>query len=144
MQNRTVLVSVVVAMMLAMGCMAHERASFPMTGSSMVPAASGAVTLRDRDQANKTLQVDVHHLALPDNLPANVVPNGPAHAWVVWVEAVGSNAPENVGVLVPDQNLDAQLITTTAQKKFEVFVTPEPSPTQSMPTGQRLLQATVQ
>lgn len=116
-------------------------------GSSLLPAASGTVTLKDKDQANKTLIVKVHHLAQPENLGAKASGEGQGtstpHAYVVWMQASENSAPENIGVLVPDKNLEAELTTTTSRLHFDIFVTAEPTPTQNAPTGPRLLQATV-
>jgi hypothetical protein len=145
MQKRTGLV-IVLSVVAAVGC-AHNSSNYPLMANQLVPAASGTVTLKNKDDVNKTLIVRVHHLAPPENLSpeaAAKVDNTPAgHSYVVWLQATESNPPDNIGVLIPDKNLDAELTATTTQKKFNLFVTAEPSPTQNAPTGQHLLQATV-
>ncbi len=135
---------VVVAVALA-GC-AHTQGTIPLNGSSIVPAATGAVSLKDKDDVNKTLHIAVQHLAKPENLPREALgsDNAPtAQAYVVWLQPSVGGPPQNIGVLIPDANLDADLTATTSQTKFDIFVTPEPSATQTTPTGRRILQATV-
>lgn len=127
---------------------AHGNASVPLGGTSLLPAAQGTVTLSKKDQANQIVRVVVHHLAPPENLNPSSVELGshPAapQTYVVWIQPMNGGPAENVGVLVPDKNLDAELTTTTAQHKFDLFVTAEASPTQTTPTGQHLMQANVQ
>jgi hypothetical protein len=144
MLNRIVWKGLVVAIALA-GC-AHGRGVFPLTGSSIVPAASGTVSFKSKEDGNKTLQVRVQHLAQPENLPREALGSGAgegAHAYIVWLQPAGTSDPQNVGVLIPDKNLDAEMTTTTTQDKFDIFITPEPSATQNTPTGRRILQTTV-
>ena len=110
-----------------------------------MPAATGSVALKNKDQNNKTLIVTAHHLAPPEDLNTEALgqPQTPAHSYVVWMQPTDTSPPENIGVLVPDKNLDAELTTTTPRARFNIFVTPEPSPTQNAPTGKHLLEATV-
>jgi hypothetical protein len=138
-------VSVVVGLLIA-GC-AHGNSSVALSGSSLLPAAEGRVTLSGKEQ-NKTLHLVVHHLAEPQNLNTQTVApssnaSSPPQVYVVWLQPTGAG-PDNIGTLMPDKNLDAELTTTTAQKRFEIFITAEPSATMTAPTGQRLMQATVQ
>jgi hypothetical protein len=80
--------------------------------------------------------------------PQAVFPSGnpstTPQTYVVWLQPAGGGAAVNIGALMPDKNLDAQLTTTTSQRKFDVFITAEPSPSQTTPTGQHLMQASVQ
>jgi hypothetical protein len=131
------------------GCWAHGATSVVLTGTSLVPAAEGQVSLSGGADANRTLRVTVHHLAQPGDLnPQTVNPNVHQPAapqnYVVWLQPMNdNNPPQSIGVLVPDKNLDADLTTTTSQRQFYIFVTAEPSATPNSPTGERLLQATV-
>ncbi|MGD0836701.1 MAG: hypothetical protein ABSB49_08685 [Polyangia bacterium] len=110
-----------------------------------MPGAIGSVVLKDRDKPNKTVEIQVHHLARPGELSAEARPHNtpPAQTYVVWLEPKGTNRPENIGVLTPDSNLDAQITAMTTQSQFTIFVTAEPTDTQLSPTGQRLLEASV-
>lgn len=143
--NGYVRVGVVVGLLIG-GC-AHGSPDVALSGSSLLPAAEGRVTLTGKEQ-NKKLHLVVHHLAEPQNLNAQAVaPSGntavPPQVYVVWLQPTGAG-PDNIGTLMPDKNLNAELTTNTAQTKFEVFVTAEPSATVTAPTGQKLLQATIQ
>lgn len=125
------------------GC--ANKAAYPMMGSGLLPAAAGTVVIKDRDKPNKTLEVQVQHLAKPETLPGDALGEASATArtYVVWIKPVGDSTPENAGVLNPNDKLEAKLETSTSQRYFEVFVTPEPSPTANTPTGKKVLQATV-
>src|SRR5512142_1045606 len=128
--------SLVMMVSLLVACAGHVK--YPLSGSSTVPAATGTVTVEDRDKPNRTLKIRVEHLAKPESLAgAAGGPNVP-RTYIVWLQAIGDNTPENVGVLNPNDNLEAELVTKTAQKTFQVFVTAEPSPTQNVPTGEHL------
>lgn len=132
---------------LALAGCAHGR-GVPLTGSSLIPAATGKITLKDRDKVNKTVHIRVAHLAQPQTLPREALAEdtgqAAAQAYVVWLQPMGSSSADNLGVLIPNQNLEAELTTSTTQSRFDIFVTAEPSAMQTMPTGRRLLQASVQ
>jgi hypothetical protein len=135
----------VVVMVALAGC-AHGKGTFPLSGSSIVPAATGMVTLKEnKDSANKVLHISVQHLARPENLPREALGEngGATQTYVVWLQPMGNSSPDNIGVLMPDKNLNAELTTMTTQSRFDVFVTPEPSSTQTAPTGQHVLHAVV-
>ncbi len=139
--------------LLAVGC-SHMNSnmsggnSIPLSNTSVVPGADGEIRLTGSDQNNKTMHLVVHHLAQPQELnPGAVMTGNPPEkpqTYVVWLQPMNGGPPENIGALMPDKNLDAELTTNTTQRKFNLFITAEPSATQTAPTGQHLLQATVQ
>ena len=110
---------------------------FPMTASSVVPAARGHVDV-DKDK-NGNLQVNVHveHLANPQNLtPA-------ASSYVVWVQDKAGSA-ENKGQIKVDKDLNGKFEMTTSMKSFDLFVTGEKDFNVKAPNGAEVLRASIQ
>lgn len=89
------------------------------------------------ENGNTAVEVHVRHLAPPGRLDAA------ATTYIVWVQAAGETAPQNLGALRVDEKLRGTLRTVTPFRRFDVFVTPEPGPTAVTPTGRRLLSARI-
>ena len=67
-----------------------------------------------------------------------------ASAYVVWVEPLDrSMAPQNVGALRVNDDLEGELRTVTPLEDFNLFVTPEPHGNANEPSGPKVLWATV-
>jgi|KBSMisStaDraftv2_1062788.scaffolds.fasta_scaffold238057_2 hypothetical protein len=127
---------VVLALIMCCG-IAMASKEFPMTSSSVVPAARGRVEV-DKDK-NGNLQVNVHveHLANPQNLtPA-------ASSYVVWLQD-RAGAPENKGQMKVDKNLNGSLEMTTSLKSFDLFITGEKDFNARTPGGTEVLRASIQ
>ena len=92
----------------------------PMKGSDASPASQGTVAVARGTSGNTALTVRVKHLA-----PAERLANDTS-VYVVWVEPEGA-APQNVGVLSLNNDLEGSLSTITPYKRFKVMVTPEKS-----------------
>ena len=126
----------VVLLALALTVVACGPTKYPLTSNSHAPAAGGVVKVSSGDNNNSRITVEVHPLA-----PADKVHSG-ATTYVVWVAAPGA-APQNVGALTLDGDLNGTLETVTPLKDFAVFVTPESAPAIASPTGPRVLEAAV-
>lgn len=115
----------------AVGCGGPEK----LSGSPSLPAAEG--TLRCHKAANDNTGIDlkVKHLASPDRLTP------PASVYVVWTRTDKDAAPQNIGALEVDKNLNGRLKTVTSQRRFELFVTGEATGQAPSPSGQPLLWA---
>jgi hypothetical protein len=127
---------VVLAVIMFCG-IAKASKQFPMTASSVVPAARGHVDV-DKDK-NGNLQVNVHveHLANPQNLtPA-------ASSYVVWLQD-RDGGPENKGQMKVDKNLSGSFETTMSFKSFDLFVTGEKDFNARTPGGTEVLRASIQ
>jgi hypothetical protein len=110
---------------------------FPLTASPSVPAAKGKVEVSKDQNSNRTVKLEVQHLAKPSTLT-------PAQTnYVVWVQARGRD-PENKGQLVVNDKLEGKLETTTQYEAFDIFVTGEVTPSVSAPSGPEVLRGTVQ
>jgi hypothetical protein len=128
----------VICLALALFCTIAEAAKkFPMTASSVVPAARGQVDVDNDKNGNIRVNMNVEHLANPQNLTP------PAVVYVVWLQDRGGN-PENQGQLKVDKNLKAGFKTVTPSKNFELFVTGERDYSAKAPSGPEVLRTTIQ
>jgi hypothetical protein len=116
---------------------AYAAKKYPMTASSIVPAARGEVNISTDKNGNTKLEMAVLHLANVENLTPR------AAAYVVWLQERGGN-PENQGQLKLDKDLKGTFQTVTPLKSFDVFVTAEQEIRAKGPSGQEVLRATIQ
>jgi hypothetical protein len=104
--------------------------------STLQPAADAQLTHQKDDNGNTKLKIHVYHLAKPDALsPAR-------EAYVVWIEPNGQPA-QNMGVIKVNDNLESEFSTRTPFKKFKVYITAEDGPKVTTPSGDNILEATV-
>lgn len=120
------------------GCGASGPQTVPMTVSKAIPAAQGTIKSASISNGNTSLEVQVHHMAAPERVEAG------ATTYVVWVQALGQRAPQNLGAIRIDDDLHGSLKTVTPLRSFNVFITAEPSSTAAVPTTAQLLTASVQ
>jgi hypothetical protein len=116
---------------------AYAAKKYPMTASSIVPAARGEVAISTDKNGNTSLKMTVQHLANLENLTPR------ASAYVVWLQERGGNSA-NQGQLKMDKNLKATFKTVTTLKSFDVFVTAEQDFRTKSPSGPEVLRATIQ
>jgi hypothetical protein len=113
----------------------------PMLASPRVPAAEGAVSVKDGANGATKLEVSVKHLA-----PADKVATG-ASTYVVWLRPIATDSSsepaQNVGALAVNKKLEGEMSTVTAYRQFDVFVTAEPEPGSTAPTGEQLLTSSI-
>jgi hypothetical protein len=123
--------------LLVLLCGSAAAKKFPLTASSVVPAARGNIQVGKDKNSNTRVKMTVEHLAKPESL------SPPKTAYVVWLQQKGSE-PENQGQLRVSGNLKASFETTTPAKNFDLFVTGEQDPSTKTPAGLEVLRATVQ
>jgi hypothetical protein len=116
------------------GCSSTQ--TWPMAAAARVPAAEGKVQVAAEKNGNHDVKVEVQHLAPPDK-----VADGAA-AYVVWIKPE-QGAPQNVGVLKVDENLQGNLETKTDYRTFEVMVTAERDANATAPTGTPVMRTNV-
>ena len=113
----------------------------PMLASPRVPAAQGAVSVQDGSNGNVKLEVSVKHMAPPEKVATG------ASSYVVWLKPLATgNAnepPQNMGALAVNKDQEGEFNTTTAYRQFDLFVTAEPQPGSTAPTGEQLLSTTI-
>jgi hypothetical protein len=107
-------------------------------GSSQKLAASPDAqeargTVTQQLEANGT-RVSIHVRNLPQ--PGRVGPD--AKAYVAWAQPSSGGQPRRLGVLQLDGD-EGNLETDTPLKSFQVFITAEPSTTNTTPWGEKLL-----
>lgn len=107
-------------------------ASSGLSFSPKIPAADGTVKFAKADNGQTSIHLVVKHLANPDKLTP------PVNTYVVWVQDGRNSAPEKIGELVLDQNLDGELKGETPLHSFEMFVTGETSGEVARPSGEKL------
>lgn len=110
----------IVAVLFGMGCMTGGTTEMPLQASKGMPASEGMALAYEAPNGNTSLTIRVKHLAHPEK----IVPH--ATLYVVWVTPE-KGAPQNVGVLTVDKDLEGSLTTLTPHKKFRVTITPEES-----------------
>ena len=125
----------VVVVVAATGCASVSRA--PLQSHGGIPAAQGEVEVRasKSENNNTSVEVRVQYLALP----GKVVPG--ATTYVVWARPEGGWNVQNLGALRVSADLSGSLKTVTPFRRFELFITAEPSAQILQPTGAELLSA---
>jgi hypothetical protein len=119
-----------VLLLAAVGCGPKK---VPMNPAPNVPAAAGHAEIGTDRNGNTTIDLKVKHLAKPENLTP------PATAYVVWIQPSGQ-APQNVGQLQVNSDLEGEFKGTTPFKAFDIFVTAENNPQATTPTGQEIMR----
>jgi hypothetical protein len=126
-----IVLAATLCLMLELGCGGHKKVD--LTPATSVPAAMGHAEITHDKNGNTLVDLKVHHLAKPENLTP------PASAYVVWFQPAGQ-PPQNQGVLRVDSDLNGEFKTTTPLKNFDIFVTAEPGPTVTAPTGSEIMR----
>jgi len=120
-------------LLIAMPLLAEK---FHLDPTQIVPAARGMVDVGRDSNRNTTLNLHVEHLARPGDLsPAKMT-------YVVWAEAP-DQPPQNLGQLNVNNDLKADLKTTTALHNFQLVVTAEDNARATAPTGPVVLSANI-
>ncbi len=109
----------------------------PLQASKTMPASEGMALASEAPNGNTALTIKVKHLAQP----SKIVPN--AVTYVVWVQPP-DGAPQNVGVLSVDKELEGTLMTITPHKKFRVLITPEESGQVVKPTHDEVFTSNIE
>jgi len=126
-----------IAMLLLTGLTAASCAGSKdvrLTSSGDIPASASVVKMGTSDNGNTTFELKVEHLAPPERVdPAATV-------YVVWTRGRESGAAvQNMGALIVDDDLNGSYTGVTPLKEFELFVTAEPTLSNTSPTGKALL-----
>lgn len=132
--TRQILCLVALTAVAAAGC--TERKPVPLQRAQTVPAATGQIEAAKTGQGNTKLEVEVEHLAPPQN----VAPG--AQVYIVWAQAKDA-PPQNVGAMMLDKDLKGKLETVTPLDTFHVSITPEASPNAQTPTNEPIMSADV-
>ena len=136
--NRTMFyfLALLCAAVLALAPTGYAK-TYHMTGSTIVPGATGEVQVDKEKDGNIPVELKVEHLAKPGRLTPS------ANAYVVWFQQEGSQ-PQSQGELRVGDDLKGELKSTTALHDFTVLVTAETGSRTRGPSDQVVLRATVQ
>jgi hypothetical protein len=121
------------------GCATTPKpaATLPMASSGAAPTAKGEVDITPMGPNNQ-LAVKVEGLAPPS------VVDPASRLYVAWIEPLdGSAEPQNLGAFAVGDDGTGHLMTTTPLRRFQLFVTPEPSASVRTPSGRQLLTVDV-
>lgn len=128
--------TLVVALALATGACANK---IIMNRSSSVPAAEARLKVDREGQNMREVELKVRHLAPPERVSPQ------ASHYVVWLQPTIPQAdPANLGVLGVGSDQEGELQATTPYKSFQIFVTAEQDAQSTVPSGERVLWATVE
>lgn len=125
---------IIVAVFFSALLFASKR--FPLTASSIVPAAKGSVQVGKDRNGNTEVKMKVEHLANPSSLSPS------ESSYVVWLQEKDS-APENQGALKVNGKLEGTFQTVTPSRHFELFVTGENDGTVTSPSGPEVLRTSI-
>lgn len=112
---------------LACGLFGSDDTPATMRSSDKVPAAQGTVQISDAGNGNSGVAIRVKHLAPPSKIAPD------ATTYLVWIEP-RNGAPQSVGAMTMDENLQGSLDVVTPHQRFRIIVTPEPSAQVSTPS----------
>ncbi len=111
--------------MLGLGC----AQKVTLRNSPDVPAAVGEAKITRDENRNSVVEVDIQHLAPPENLKA------PKKVYVVWAQSPdGKNM--SLGQLKAGADRRARMKATTPMQMFRIIVTAEDTPTPTFPSPQ--------
>jgi hypothetical protein len=141
--NHRVLGTAALAGILSMSCLSCSMFSgggreLRLTGNPDVPGAEGKAKVSTTDNGNTKIDLVVKHLAPPEQVSSG------ATAYVVWVQNTQrSEYAQNLGALKVDSDLNGSITAVTSLRSFDLYITAEPSPSTTAPTGKALLRTNV-
>lgn len=100
--------------------------------SSVVPLASGELTVKEVDDDNYLIEADIQYLTEPENLGDN------KRCYVVWVKE--DEELENVGMLHLTDDMEASVIAHTSLDPEWVLISAEPTASVDQMSGRVVLK----
>lgn len=113
---------------------------YPLTADPSIPFAEGQVMVSARKDGGLDIDLSTLHMGDPGKLSPEAV------AYVVWIRPLGPGPvgeAENVGAFKPTPELKGWLTFKTTHTELELFVTIEPTPEATKPTGRVVLRGEV-
>lgn len=124
----------------AIGCSSLQQrgaSTWNLQPSPTLVAAKGKVVVGPlKEGGNRQVWVEAQHLAPPERAFGK-------QTYVVWVVPREGGEPQNMGALVPNQDLNANLTFNTAFRNFDVVVTAEEQSNATSPSDDRAFQVAV-
>lgn len=127
----------------AVGCSSggmrnRHAVQYPMAPGDTAPGATGRVSVRQTDQNNQKLQIQVAHLPPPGQLHPSL------STYVVWGSQPGQpGTAMNLGQITIDRSRSGKLDVVTPYPNLDLKVTAESSATPERPSEYVILQGNV-
>jgi hypothetical protein len=141
----------------------------PLQSTGSLPAARGQIEHKITDNRNVELDINVKHLAEPSRVESGAttyvvwvepmageqMPAPQGQQGMEQGQQQTQNPPgmpqagrpgmnaQNLGALRVNENLEGKLETVVPYRQFRVYITAEPSPSTTQPSGPTVLSATV-
>lgn len=112
--------------------------NYQLKPTEVNPSASGELKVKEEDNDNYKVDLEVEHMAPPRNI-------GPSmRTYIVWLNPKESNEYIKAGQLkISDRSRDGELEFTTPYSNFEVVVTAEPAKDVVRPSDKVVLRQSV-
>ena len=132
---KTIMMAITAVVMIVAFSSCATKAKF--MDSSVVPGATGSVTVKTDKNDNYVIKVQIDNLATPDKL------DPPKTAYVVWMETE-NNITKNIGQInsssgMLSKKLTASFETVSAVKPTKIFITAEKDPSVQYPVDKVVL-----
>ncbi len=130
----TILLVTVIVLLSVTSCSTSKHSFEP---SSIVPAATGKVKVKEDKNKNHSVEVNITNLASPENL------SPPKKTYVVWM-VTDNSVTKNIGQIRTSSGLlskakKASLNTSSSFKPTKIFITAEDDGTITYPLGETVL-----
>jgi len=112
--------------------------TYAMRPLERTSGAEGKLKVKDSDNGNKVVSVEMEHLAQPSAI------NGSYNTYVLWLRPARQKEWKNMGALRIDSDRKAKLETVTPFESFDVMVTAEAEATGDEPKGVPVLSGGAQ
>ncbi|HEX2329531.1 MAG TPA: hypothetical protein VHN74_12475 [Candidatus Angelobacter sp.] len=134
MRNRKLIILTLISFVLALAAAARED---KLTNTGTTPAAEGKVITGNDRNGNTEVEIQVKHMAAPQSLTP------PRQTYLVWVQPRGQ-APELLGALRINSDLEGSLKASTTYKDFDLLITAEDQLHVDQPSSTVVLKGSVQ
>lgn len=127
--------ALLVAGALTLGAGCATTTDYDLTAGQETPAATGEVKIKEDDNDNLRLNVEVDHLPNPGSLAAGL------STYVVWLEPTGADRMVNLGELrIDEDKRTGELEATTPYRNFNIYITAEETGQASQPSDRMILR----
>jgi hypothetical protein len=96
--------------------------------SNIVPAARGSISVKQDNNKNYKITLDISYLAEPERLQP------PKKYYVVWLSSEQNQIPLNIGQIIGTSKLHVKFESVSSSKPKKIFVTAEDDATTQYPS----------
>ena len=106
--------------------------SIPFESSRIVPAADAEVSVKQEDNNNYAVDIEIENLAKPGRL------HPPRNTYVAWYQT--DSGPQKIGQIIVNNNLKGSLETVLPNRPNRIFITAEQDPSVEYPNTPIILE----